>query len=417
MDPRDDLLQSMSNAVAGGVSFPVDAIAWALRKAKVPVGDTPVGGSKWMAEKGLTRPVDQGVGQVLGDTLGGFADPLGALGTAAKGGTALATLLPALPNLYRGRDALRAKTLASQIDLADELRLHGAGYPEIWDKAKLFKYPGKLESDAPNARYADWGFEVPPAAIDMAPGRDQVVNLQDVMDNEELYRLLPALREVRWAQGSHLAAEPVTGRGHYSKIVGPSGEIAMSEKIYPDEGMLGTSGYFDQVRDWQKTGHHEINHAINQLTKQRDTLGYAANELTPVAHDYAMDLARLLRQKTGKDDLADAIGNIMPQSGPQGRSSMLNWTASSGEKLAETAGHRANPGYNAAADTWRANNMPSLPLRMSGPEIPDRISMKLGKELYWMGRNDPLFSRPPFTPSTMANPALTENFLNYFNLR
>lgn len=63
-------LQAASNTVAGNVSGPVDLLALLLRKAGVPVGDAPVGGSAWMAQRGLTAPVQQGASQVVGDTLG-----------------------------------------------------------------------------------------------------------------------------------------------------------------------------------------------------------------------------------------------------------------------------------------------------------------------------------------------------------
>lgn len=69
MSELRDFLQSMNNAVAGNVSGPVDGLAWLLKRAGVPVG-TPVGGSDWMAEKGLTRPVKQSAQQVLGETAG-----------------------------------------------------------------------------------------------------------------------------------------------------------------------------------------------------------------------------------------------------------------------------------------------------------------------------------------------------------
>lgn len=85
----NDLDQSISNAIAGGVSAPVDLIAWALRKAGVPGLEKPVGGADWMAEKGLTRPVQQGSGQVVGETIGNLADPLSGLSAAAKGAAAI----------------------------------------------------------------------------------------------------------------------------------------------------------------------------------------------------------------------------------------------------------------------------------------------------------------------------------------
>lgn len=65
--------QAASNNIAETVSMPIDAIAWALRKAGVPnsiVGDKPVMGSDWMAEKGFTRPTQEGVSKMAGDFVG-----------------------------------------------------------------------------------------------------------------------------------------------------------------------------------------------------------------------------------------------------------------------------------------------------------------------------------------------------------
>lgn len=62
--------QAASNNIAETVSTPIDAIAWALRKAGVPVGNAPVMGSEWMAQKGLTRPTQEGVSKMAGDFVG-----------------------------------------------------------------------------------------------------------------------------------------------------------------------------------------------------------------------------------------------------------------------------------------------------------------------------------------------------------
>lgn len=64
--------QSASNSIADTVSGPVDLIASGLRKTGVPV-DKPVMGSQWMAEKGLTREVPQGIPRVVGETMGMLA--------------------------------------------------------------------------------------------------------------------------------------------------------------------------------------------------------------------------------------------------------------------------------------------------------------------------------------------------------
>lgn len=64
-----DTAQSASNAIASNVSGPVDLIAAALRGVGLPANN-PVGGSQWMAEKGLTREVEMGAPRIVGETLG-----------------------------------------------------------------------------------------------------------------------------------------------------------------------------------------------------------------------------------------------------------------------------------------------------------------------------------------------------------
>jgi hypothetical protein len=61
--------------VAENISVPMDAIAWALRKAGVPV-EKPMFGSDWMKEMGVTPQVEQGASKVIGDTIG-MISPMG----------------------------------------------------------------------------------------------------------------------------------------------------------------------------------------------------------------------------------------------------------------------------------------------------------------------------------------------------
>lgn len=65
-----DTAQAASNTAASTVSGPLDLIAAALRYGGVPVPENAFGGSKWMAERGLTQEVEQGVPRVVGETLG-----------------------------------------------------------------------------------------------------------------------------------------------------------------------------------------------------------------------------------------------------------------------------------------------------------------------------------------------------------
>jgi hypothetical protein len=89
-----DTAQGASNAVASNVSAPVDAIAWLLRNAGVPVGDAPVGGSDWMAQKGLTRRPTNRIAGLVGETLG----MTGPMVAAAKAPQIAGGLLKAMDN-------------------------------------------------------------------------------------------------------------------------------------------------------------------------------------------------------------------------------------------------------------------------------------------------------------------------------
>ena len=62
--------QGASNSIASNVSAPVDGISWALRKAGVPIPSNPMGGSDWMAQRGLMREPQNRLAGLLGETAG-----------------------------------------------------------------------------------------------------------------------------------------------------------------------------------------------------------------------------------------------------------------------------------------------------------------------------------------------------------
>lgn len=74
-----DGAQATSNGIASSVlGQPIDLIASGLEYAGVPVGNAPVGGTQWLQNKGITRPIQDGgapafVGDILGQTAGNFA--------------------------------------------------------------------------------------------------------------------------------------------------------------------------------------------------------------------------------------------------------------------------------------------------------------------------------------------------------
>ncbi len=96
IDALRNTAQSASNNIAETASMPVDAIAWALRKAGVPIGDKPMMGSDWMREKGLTAPVQEGASKVVGDTIG-MISPMGLSKQGAKAMIDAGSKLKGLP--------------------------------------------------------------------------------------------------------------------------------------------------------------------------------------------------------------------------------------------------------------------------------------------------------------------------------
>ena len=88
-----DIAQGASNSAAGLVSGPVDLTAWLARKAGVPVGDSPIGGSEWMARMGLTAKPESEVAGAVGEFAGNMLPFASGPRTAAallKGGENLA---------------------------------------------------------------------------------------------------------------------------------------------------------------------------------------------------------------------------------------------------------------------------------------------------------------------------------------
>jgi hypothetical protein len=73
----------MSNTAASTVTAPVDAIAWLLRRARVPVPENALGGSDWARQAGLLADVPDGLPKVAGETLGLLA-PMAGTDAASK---------------------------------------------------------------------------------------------------------------------------------------------------------------------------------------------------------------------------------------------------------------------------------------------------------------------------------------------
>ena len=120
-----DFFQSASNTAAGNLSAPVDGINWLLKKVGVPVSSAPYGGSDWMAQQGLTRPVTQSAASLAGETMG----LLSPMAVAAKAPQIARGLL------QMGENAMVPRTMNNQ---AGAVVWHGSPHKfDAFDASKI----------------------------------------------------------------------------------------------------------------------------------------------------------------------------------------------------------------------------------------------------------------------------------------
>jgi hypothetical protein len=120
-----DFLQSASNTAADTVAAPVDVLAWALRKAGVPVG-TPVGGTDWMRQQGLRRDVPQSAASLAGETVG-LLSPMVAATKA--------------PQIAKGLLQVEANAAAPRTLRPEAGAIVWQGSPHKYDAEKLVRLP------------------------------------------------------------------------------------------------------------------------------------------------------------------------------------------------------------------------------------------------------------------------------------
>jgi hypothetical protein len=109
----------------------VDALAWALRKVGLPVGDKPVMGSDWMREKGLTAPVQEGASKVVGDTIG-MISPMGLSKQGAQAIMEVGSKLKGLPVGMSIKDVSGTNAAGQAANAATDYRMrHTAPGPDF----------------------------------------------------------------------------------------------------------------------------------------------------------------------------------------------------------------------------------------------------------------------------------------------
>lgn len=239
--------QAASNNIAETVSTPIDAIAWALRKAGVPVGDAPVMGSEWMAQKGLTRPTQEGVSKMAGDFVG-LVSPLAfEKQVASKLAGALRNGLPKntpVGNMFIGESANTWDAVSAA--QAKALEKQGKTPQEIWKETGTFKgVDGKYRQEIPDnkASYDTTAL----SELKENPNFNYLKDTQPlggVVEHGELYKAYPNLSDV-----------PV----HFM----PKEKLGDAYGAYStkhDRITLGDLPNFDHTNN----SLHEIQHAIQQ---------------------------------------------------------------------------------------------------------------------------------------------------------
>jgi hypothetical protein len=111
-----DIAQGASNAVAGTVSAPVDILSWLLRKGGMGnvIGDAPVGGSEWMARKGLTKKPESETGEIIGESLGNIVPMV----AAAKAPQLASGVLKAGENYAKAKQLTEGASVAGADPMA-----------------------------------------------------------------------------------------------------------------------------------------------------------------------------------------------------------------------------------------------------------------------------------------------------------
>jgi hypothetical protein len=118
-----DFAQGASNAATSTVSGPVDLLSWLLERGGVPVGE-PVGGSAWMARKGLTRQPTNALAGALGEAAG-MSLPIAAAAKAPQIANALSTV---------GANASAPRMLGTQRGVAEVPYWHDPNKPPKLDQ-------------------------------------------------------------------------------------------------------------------------------------------------------------------------------------------------------------------------------------------------------------------------------------------
>jgi hypothetical protein len=221
-----NLLQSTSNTLAENVSMPVDAMAWILRKAGVPIPENPTMGSDWMRQNGLTAAVQPGPSAMAGETLGLLA-PM----SATKQGAAA---------VAKGLLSLEEKSLPVGLSMksADEGGILGA-------LSKKFSYP---QDQALATAQKNAAKPISEGGLGLRPDNTPMERAQAMGFDENLYHGTP--KQIQFERlnpsdaGSIYATKKQDYANDFSKrkmVIDPMTADDYVGQVFPLKGNLGNS--------------------------------------------------------------------------------------------------------------------------------------------------------------------------------
>lgn len=226
-----DFLQGASNSAASTVSAPVDALAWALRKAGLPVNN-PVGGSDWMAQQGLTREPQNRAAGLLGESVAGVAPMLAAAKAPQLARGLLAAQDAAKPVIAGAAENYMLKTgMAQPIFIgkgaktwdaaaaakAQQMEQQGVPARQIWSETGNWKGPDGF-----------WRQEIPDNA---AKARDYNFTPQKAYDNARLTAMIEdsqPLRDYANAMAPYSGMTKTQLQNEYARTGGEIVDAALS---------------------------------------------------------------------------------------------------------------------------------------------------------------------------------------------
>ena len=202
-------LQGMSNAAASNLSFPVDAITWALNKAGANI-QNPVMGSDWLRQQGLTAEPENKLAGMFGEAAG-MAAPFVA---AQKAPQIAAQFLQgaeniAAPSVLNKQAGVVLGRFSPELGVrASQLENSGASPGRILQETGLVRVPTSPTESTWGRQVSDLDATINPdilarvqTSLDKSSAASRQIpveniQLKDLLNHPELYKAYPEIGNI-----------------------------------------------------------------------------------------------------------------------------------------------------------------------------------------------------------------------------